>query len=185
MIQQHFQVFTKEEQDFINNNLLSAKTEWRNAAIQPNYIWRHYKSTLIDKDDAPMMAHRVVQRNDDLEGVPVSPFWDFLEPIFHRVRKNMGLPFDHVLRSSINLTWNHPAMHSVPHKDHYKVDHYNMVMHLTPISQGGTFIFGEDEMILEESSPTVWSATSFGGLWHAQGFCAPGETRVVAVITWR
>ena len=183
MMQQKFQVFTDDEKKFILENVLSSHTEYMNA--------RHLGTDGASKNkwnhteyDHPMMCLRLVQRNSDKEGVPCSDLWDFFEPIFHRTRKSMNLPFSHVLRASINLTFYSPDIYGNIHKDHYTVDHYNMIMHLSPISQGGTFIFDEDHNILEESSATVWSATSFGGLWHAQGFCAPDETRAVVVITW-
>jgi hypothetical protein len=190
MIQQEFQVFTSKEQEFINHSVLTSRTEWLNAKVDPytsDKPWRFYDRTILEPevDDHPMFVLRLVQRNDDKKGTVVSPYWETFETIFHRVRKKMGLPFSHVLRSSINMTWHQLPMHGVPHKDHYTIDHYNMILHLTPISQGGTFIFDENKTILTESSPSVWSATAFEGLWHAQGFCAPGETRAICVITWQ
>ena len=190
MIAQEFQVFTAEEQGYVEQNILSSRTEWLNAKVDPyaksNRMWRYYDRTITEPevDDHPMFALRLVQRNNDKEGIIVSREWTFFEDIFHRVRESMGLPFNKVLRSSINMTWNQLPLHGVPHKDHYTVDHYNMILHLTEISQGGTFIFDDDKNIIDESSPSCWSATVFGGLWHAQGFCGPGETRAVCVITW-
>lgn len=192
MFQQLFQVFTDKEKHIINHSILSSGTEWLNAKANPyNYqsevVWRFYDRTIAEPevDDHPMFALRLVQRKDnDAPGFVVSPHWFLFEKVFHRVREDMQLPFKNILRSSINLTWHQLPLHGVPHKDHYTKDHYNMILHLTPISQGGTFIFDEEKNIVDESSAAVWSATVFEGLWHAQGFCAPGETRAICVITW-
>lgn len=190
-MQQLFSVFTNKEKHFINTEVLSAHTEWMNAkrlgtdGVSDNK-WNYHSRTIAEEAeyDHPMMCLRIVQRNNDEEGIPCSDLWSFFEPIFHRVRKQMNLPFSHVLRCSINLTFHSPDMHGAIHKDHYSVGHYNMIFLLSPISQGGTFLFDDNHNMLEESSATAWSATSFGGLWHAQGFCAPNETRAAMVVTW-
>lgn len=192
MIKQEFNVFTNEEKMFVLIDVLSSQTEWMNAKRlgtdgESDKKWNYYSRTIADKRtqyDHAMMCLRLVNRNKDLEGIPCSPLWDFFEPIFHRVRERMELPFSHILRSSINLTFHSTDLHGAIHKDHYSVGHYNMIFLLSPISQGGTFIFDENHEMLEESSATVWSATAFGGLWHAQGFCAPNETRAALVVTW-
>ena len=189
---QEFNVFTRAEQHFVTEEVLSANTEFMNAKLNNSdgvstKKWNYHSRTIADEAspfDHPMMCLRLVQRNNDEEGYPVSPLWDFFEPIFHRARTKMNLPYEHTLRSSINLTWYSPDMHGVVHKDHYSIPHYNMVLILSPISQGGTFICDEDKNIVDESSPNIWSATAFTGLWHAQGFCAPNETRAVMVVTW-
>ena len=190
---QEFNVFTNAEKHFITEEVLSANTEFMNAKLnntdgESAKKWNYHSRTIADEAspyDHPMMCLRLVQRNDDQEGYPVSPLWNYIEPIFHRVRTKMDLPFCSILRSSINLTFHSPDMHGVIHRDHYGTDHFNMILHLSPISQGGTFICDENKNLLEESSATIWSATAFGGLWHAQGFCAPNETRAVCVVTWR
>ena len=157
MFQQEFQVFTDQEKEKINHSILSSGTEWLNAKADPyNYksdtVWRFYDRTIQEPevDDHPMFALRLVQRkNNDKPGFIASKHWYLFEPIFHRVREKMGLPFNHVLRSSINLTWHQLPMHGVPHKDHYSCDHYNMILHLTPISEGGTYIFDDDKNIID------------------------------------
>ncbi len=179
---QEFDVFTKQEKLFIVTELLTSHTEWMHARRLGTDGVSLNKWTYDSSET--MMCLRLVQRNNDLEGIQCSPVWDFFEPIFHRVRKQMGLPFSHILRASINLTFHSPDLHGTVHKDHYSVTHNNMIFLLSPISQGGTFIFDEDQNMLEESSATVWSATAFGGLWHAAGFCAPRETRAAMVVTW-
>ena len=193
MFQQEFDVFTDDEKWWITDHLLSSSTEWLNAKVngsdgKSDKVWNFHQRTIMEKDepyDHPMMCLRLVDRNDDKEGKVVDGQWTLLfEKVFHRVREKMGLPFSHVLRSSINLTWYSPDFHGAIHKDHYSVDHYNMVLILSPISQGGTFICDDEKNIIDESSPNIWSATTFGGLWHAQGFCAPNETRAVCVVTW-
>ena len=192
MLKQQFEVFTAKEKKFILENVLSSHAEYMNARHlgtdgASKNKWNYYDRTISEPDveyDHPMMCLRLVQRNDDDEGVPCSNLWNFFEPIFHRIRQSMNLPFSHVLRASINLTFHSPKLHGAIHRDHYSKSHHNMILHLSPISQGGTFIFDDKHNMLEESSATIWSATSFGGLWHAQGFCAPDETRAIAVITW-
>ncbi len=192
MIQQEFQVFTPEEQDEVLNKVLCSETEWQNAKVNPyNYkdsdlAWRYESQTYTAKvNEHPMFALRLVQRlPDNAPGFVASPHWLLFEKVFHRVREKMGLPFTHVLRSSINCTWHHPAMHGVIHKDHYEKPHYNMILQLSHTSEGGTFIFDDEKNMLGESDVAIWSATAFEGLWHAQGYCAPGETRTICVITW-
>ena len=196
MIQQEFQVFTKEEQEFIRCSVLSAGIDWTNGQKypyhEPEKVWNFEMMTHLTTRRSygaalPMFVHRLVERSESKgePGVVVSKTWEFFEPIFHRIREKMELPFQHILRSSLNATWSQEPLHGDPHLDHYGLRHYNMILHLTPISQGGTFIFDDNHNILEESSPAVWSATAFEGLWHAQGFCAPGETRIICVITWQ
>jgi len=192
MIKQEFEVFTNKEKKFVIENVLSSHTEYMNARHlgtdgASKNKWNYHDRTIVEPGieyDHPMMCLRLVQRNNDEEGIPCSDLWSFFEPIFHRIRNSMNLPFSHVLRASINLTFHSPKLHGAIHRDHYSKSHHNMILCLTPISQGGTFIFDDEHNILEESSATAWSATTFGGLWHAQGFCAPDETRAVAVITW-
>ena len=192
LLKQKFNVFTKEEKLFVTVDVLSSHREWMNAKRlgtdgESVNKWNYHSRTIAEENvpyDHPMMCLRLVQRNNDLEGIPCSPLWDFFEPVFHRVRNSMELPFSHVLRSSINLTFHSTDIHGAVHKDHYSMGHYNMIFLLSPISQGGTFIFDENRTMLEESSAAVWSATAFGGLWHAQGFCAPNETRAAMVVTW-
>ena len=192
MFKQEFQVFTPEEQDEVIHKVLCSETEWQNAKVNPyNYrdsdlSWRYHAQTCsMLVDDHPMFALRLVQRlPDDVPGFIASPHWLLFEKVFHRVREKMGYPFKHVLRSSINCTWHHPAMHGVIHKDHYSKPHYNMILQLSPITEGGTFIFDDNKEFIAESDVAIWSATAFEGLWHAQGYCAPGETRIICVITW-
>ena len=189
-MQQLFNVFTPSEIKYIEENILTSHTEWMNARHLGTDGSSERKWTLYNQQeegveyDFPMMCLRLVQRNNDKEGTPVSPEWTFFEPIFHRVRENMNLPFTHVKRASVNLTFHSPDLHGDIHLDHYSRMHHNMIFQLSKISKGGTFIFDDDYNMLIESDVAQWSATSFGGLWHAQGFCAPNEIRAVLVITW-
>ena len=192
MFQQEFQVFTPQEQDKIINEVLCAQTEWQNAKINPYHYkdtdlsWRYHTATCSERvGDHPMFALRLVQRlPDDKPGFVCSPHWLLFEKVFHRAREKMGFPFSQVLRASINCTWHHPAPYGVVHKDHYSKPHYNMILQLTPTTAGGTFIFDDNKELVGESDVAQWSATAFEGLWHAGGFPAPGETRIICVITW-
>ena len=184
MFQQEFQGFTEEEQSNIHNDVLHAGVEWQNVMLNP-YNYKTSDLAWNYELDTPMFAMRLVQRMpEDKAGFVCSPHWSVFEKVFHRARERMNLPFTNILRSSINCTWHQPVDHAEIHKDHYHKPHYNMILQLTPTSRGGTFLFDEEKNLLGESDVALWSATAFGGLWHAQGFCAPGETRIVCVITW-
>ena len=94
MIKQEFNVFTNEEKMFVITDVLSSQTEWMNAKRlgtdgESENKWNYYSRTIADEFtqyDHAMMCLRLVQRNNDLEGIPCSSLWNFFEPIFHRVR---------------------------------------------------------------------------------------------------
>jgi hypothetical protein len=178
MINTQHNVFTEQELDYLNQVVLSTDIDW---SLQPRTVKHPTKGNY----DHPYMSHVLVSRvNESDPGTVNSGLWDFFEPVFHRVRERMGIGCKSILRANLNLSWHHPWEYGVPHIDHQDRDHWNMVIYLTPISSGGTYIFTENLELMGQTGYDLHSAVAFPGLMHCQGFCAPGETRVVAVITW-
>ena len=135
MLQQEFDVFTDHEKWWITDYVLSSNTEFMDATVNGTTLgssgksdkkWNFHQRTVTEQDvpeDHPMMCLRLVDRQlHDDKGKVVSNQWgECFEKVFHRVREKMGLPFSHILRSSINLTWHSTAFHGPIHKDHYYI----------------------------------------------------------------
>ncbi len=74
-MQQLFNVFTSSEQKYIEENILTSHTEWMNARHLGTDGSSERKWTLYNQEeegveyDFPMMCLRLVQRDNDKEGL--------------------------------------------------------------------------------------------------------------------
>jgi translation initiation factor RLI1 len=57
-------------------------------------------------------------------------------------------------------------------------------MYVNNFSNGNTYIFNEHDEIIKESIQDKDKFIVFSGEPHAQGFCAPGEMRIVLAYTF-
>jgi hypothetical protein len=152
------------------------------------FPWYLMNKTLPDQDDPndhPYLSHVLMHRNgDNTEGTINSMLIQEFLPIFASVTEQLGMDVKHIMRANINLTWHNPWQHGAPHRDH-ECDHHNMIIYLNEFTQGGTYIFDDNNQILDCAPAIPYGATVFGGGKHAQGFCAPGELRLIAVFTFQ
>jgi hypothetical protein len=180
--------FTESEQNYVKRVVLGPDVDW---TLRPRTI-KFYDDIDVSRGvpdrDHPFMSHQLVSRSDTdgKEGTQSSGLWDWFKPIFHRTREEMGIGYSSVLRANLNLSWHFPWDYGVPHYDHdHDVPHWNMLFYLSRISTGGTYLFEEFGKPVEEQPPfDQYSALAFDGGLHCQGFCAPGETRAIAIVTW-
>lgn len=136
-------------------------------------------------NDHPYLSHVLMHRTHDNEpGEVGSMLYDTLLPVFQDTTQQLGMSVKHVLRANLNLTWYHPQTHGAPHRDH-TCEHHNMIIYLNEFTQGGTYLFNDDDTILDCVPSVYRGASVFGGGKHAQGFCSPGELRLVAVFTFQ
>jgi hypothetical protein len=152
------------------------------------FPWYLMHKTLPNEDDLndhPYLSHILMHRTQDNQpGEKGSMLYDTLMPVFQSVTDQLNMNVKHVMRANINLTWHHPQMHGAPHRDH-QCDHYNMIIYLNKFTQGATYIFDDNNQILDCAPSLYRGATVFGGGKHAQGFCAPNELRLIAVFTFQ
>jgi hypothetical protein len=136
-------------------------------------------------------GHVLMKRSDLFEdepnkgkpGIIASDNFHFFFGIFENFCKMNDIKFSTIHRSNLNCSFYMPEQYGDIHIDH-NYPHYNFILYLNDFSQGSTYLFNDDNSILKEITASKYKAAVFDGLPHSQGFCAPGERRIVCVITF-
>lgn len=168
---------TLHEANFIKDHILSDSFPWfyQERAIPKN---KKYSSV-----GYPFMAHNLMLRAESKKrepGIVNSTYFDFFYEIFKR---NCKTEHNFLLRMSLNLTFFHPEKHGDIHVDH-DFNHSNMIIYLNQFSDGKTYLFNDKNEIVDEISPSLNTGCIFPGTMHAQGFCSPGESRLILIATF-
>lgn len=173
-------------ENVVSNELADMiQTELLQSTAFPWYLMHKTLPSENRANDHPYLSHVLMHRTQDGEpGEIGSMLYDTLLPVFQSTVEQLSLNVKHVMRANLNLTWHSPQTHGAPHRDH-ECDHYNMIIYLNKFSQGGTYLFDDEDHILDCVPSMYRGASVFGGGKHAQGFCAPDELRLIAVYTFQ
>lgn len=131
-----------------------------------------------------VLLNRQKIESPDKSGIPNNPqFWPPIEKFFLRICKDNYINVKYIYRCAINGTTYHQDKHCDIHRDH-DFEHYNFLMYLNDFNSGYTYLFDDKYNIKQTITPQKNKAVIFDGCWHAQGFCSPGQTRFVLIITF-
>ena len=170
------------------NALDTQELESVNKKILTNTFPWYYQERAIPLDKKyssvqyPFMCHNLMARAESKLREPgriYSNYFDFFHNIF---KKNCS---DHVflLRMSLNLTFFHTEQYGDIHVDH-DFEHNNMIIYLNSFTNGKTYLFDDNYQLTDEIVPEKNLGCIFPGSFHAQGFCGPGESRLVLIATY-
>jgi hypothetical protein len=165
----------------VDNALLDSELAQLHLLLDSTgFPWYYSPDDVAVGTGSPFLSHGIVLK--DTQGQPVagtvnSEVYPLFEGIFHRL-------FGHrvMLRCSLNRTFHTGRAWGTPHVDH-EFDHHNAIVYLSH-AQGGTALFDHTGCITDQSTPAYNRMVQFDGVTHAQGSCAPGETRTVLVYTY-
>jgi hypothetical protein len=167
---------TEEELSIVSNEMLGNKFPWyhqeRAISVDKKYSTTQY----------PFVCHNLMIRSHSKgkePGIIYSNYFNF----FHEIFKRNCPTHNFLLRMSLNLTFFHPEKHGDIHVDH-DFEHNNMIIYLNSFSNGKTYLFDNNNEIVDEILPALNSGCIFPGNLHAQGFCNPGESRLILIATY-
>ena len=133
------------------------------------------------------IGHCLVKRpeiDDGREGEITSPTFALFYDIFKNFCDSNNITVNKIHRAHLNCSFYMPEKHGDIHVDHPNYKHYNFLLYLNDFSDGSTYIFDDANNIQEIITAQKYKAVVFAGLKHSQGFCLPGERRIVCVITF-
>lgn len=164
-----------------DNVLLDRELEQIHALVDStSFPWYYSPDDVAPGTGSPFLSHGIVLKDAAgraCSGTVNSEVYPLFEEIFHRL-------FGHrvLLRCSLNRTFHTGRAWGTPHVDH-EFPHHNAIIYLSHAS-GGTVLFDSAGAVTDHSTPVYNRMVQFDGVTHAQGSCAPGETRTVLVYTY-
>jgi hypothetical protein len=164
---------SEDEDQKISNEILGSWFPWFYNPITTSKKYFDIGHCLVKRPDV----------DDGREGDIVSPIFQIFHNIFNKFCKSHNIKFNKIHRAHINCSFYMPEEHGDIHIDH-KFPHYNFLLYLNDFSKGSTYIFNEDNTVYKAVSASKYKAVVFDGQKHSQGFCSPGERRIVCVITF-
>lgn len=160
--------FTKDEQALLYH------------VASDDFPWYHNRGTL----NFPALVHTIMKRTDEpTEGEPWSPLYPHVRAMFDRLCADNGITVRTIFRMAFNLTFADPSKHGDPHRDH-QFPHNNLLIYLNKFDDGETFLFDDDENIVQRITPKVDKFVVWDGQLHANGFCRPQQSRMVFIATF-
>ena len=154
-----------------------------------NFTWKCNITTVASDNKRKYYAyfHNIVARHqpDKQEpGVIESPYAPILITMFKRLCETNGFKVNNIYRMAVNCTHYDIDEYCGIHRDHY-FPHKVFIFYLNEVDYGYTYLFDE-----ENGEPVYWIKPEkdkmiiFDDQYHAQGFCAPGQKRIVLVATF-
>jgi hypothetical protein len=148
----------------------------------PNFPYFWNKSTDNYKQFGHVLSYRHPS-NTPVEGVSNSIYYEDFKKVFLDICNKNDIKVNAILRSSVNCTYHSSQKIGDIHTDH-SFSHNIFIMYVNKFSNGNTYIFNEHDEIIKESIQDKDKFIVFSGEPHAQGFCAPGELRIVLAYTF-
>tara|TARA_R100001369_G_scaffold84650_1_gene117650 strand:+ start:4431 stop:4976 length:546 start_codon:yes stop_codon:yes gene_type:complete len=147
---------TDKEKEFLNNEF-------------EKIPFFYTKRIGVYRRDAPVMVHNLVRRYDDpkvdnTKDRNVSPYTDFFLQILIRFTKKYNVPFNKILRSSINLTTKVAWDKTIVHVDHNPdLPHTVFMLYIGKEVQGNLNVYEEDkETMIKTIVPKNFKIVCFG-----------------------
>jgi hypothetical protein len=164
-------------------NLSPVEIKFLEYVLGDNIPWFRQHVT----DNYNMFAH-VLSRRDpeekEIPGVVNSAYYDICYQIFKNFCDSHNVPVSVVYRAAINCSEHSPDVMTDIHTDHPTFEHKNFLMYLNDFNEGPTYLFDDDHNLTYTVVPEKYKAVVFSGQNHSNGFCKPGERRVVLVFTF-
>lgn len=181
------------EHQFIESFLLGPNFPWFWQSSQTFNNFDNFPDWLkpiIDQKNCPYLSHILLARTEDPKighqdraSSEFSPYYEFFVEIFHRWMNEHNLKYKTIYRVNLNLNWYNGEHHSEPHKDHV-FPHSNFIMYLNTCDAGETIIWPDDFSASYMIPCQQYHAVTFKEQYHAHRYPAPGQRRVVLVITY-
>lgn len=130
---------TKEEKNYLDNNF-------------ENIPFVYTKRIGTYRRDAPVMVHSLVLRADDpkvdqTKDRAVSPYTNFFLNILIRFTQKYNLPFNKILRGTINITTKTSWDKTIVHVDHL-IPHHIFMLYLGEEVHGNLNLYEQDKKTL-------------------------------------
>lgn len=133
-----------------------------------------------------IFCHVLMNRNNEVANAPgvVNSYkYEDFKNIFLKVCKANGIEVNVILRAAINRTFHIAEKFGHIHQDH-KFPHKQFIWYLNDFTDAPTYIFDENMCLVKTTCVGKNKAVIFDNQFHAQGVCAPGETRIAVVFTF-
>jgi len=135
----------------------------------------------------PIYQHVVVYGVDtfDKQIVPIVPseHAQLVLNYVYDVLKHNAKKFTQIHRCVINQTHHWDGKPGPPHKDHYDINHNNVIIYLNSFDEGEITVI-DDDGFQQSYKPMEDDIVTFPGLNHSVGQPAPQQRRIVLVFTY-
>lgn len=124
--------------------------------------------------------------NEQLEGIVNSNNYKLAYELFKSICDSNGLIFKKIYRAALNSTGYHSDLHGDIHNDLLENTKHNVFLfYLNNFDYGYTFLFDDNDRIIHTIKPQKNKVVVFDGKYkHAQGFCSPGQRRLILVFNY-
>jgi hypothetical protein len=170
------------EAEFIPNN---QEQELLNFIFSNDFAW-FFDYAEKDTNKYGLFYHLLMKRNIENSnniGIINSSYFKGFKDIFLKICKDNEIDVNVIYRASINRTYHFAEKYGHIHKDH-TFPHKQFIWYLNDFTDAPTYIFDEEKNIIKTTSVGKNKISIFDNQNHAQGFCAPGETRIAVIFTF-
>lgn len=161
-------------------NITEREASFIDFIMSNNFPWYYMQAT----ENYKTMAHILMTPSHEEErGKENSHHTWAAEEIFDRICGENFIRADTIYRMAFNISFHEPTRHGDIHVDHH-YPHYVMVIYLNDFEEGKTFLFDKKYKEIDSYQPKKNKFIVFEGCNHAQGYCAPNQSRLVLVVTF-
>lgn len=152
----------------------------------PNTSGISYNLMNATSSNYKVLSHVLLSSNKQncpIEGDVKSNLYNVYKDLFLTICKKNNIQVNTIFRAAINLTYHYKEIYGEIHTDH-GFDHKNFIYCLNNFGSGNTYLFNDNMKLVNEIKQFKNKFTFFPGCAHAQGFCLPGEHRIILIFTF-